>query len=80
MMKNGKKTITIVKWIQMLLEQLLQKETLPEGEIPKESGPGDTSSLHSREADKNSQKEKTPEREEEEDMDSEDSDDTRSQY
>ena len=40
------------------------KENLPEGETPKEYGPGDTSSVHSREADENSQKEKTPEREE----------------
>ena len=50
------------------------KENLPEGETLKESGrPGDTSSIHSREADENSQKEKTPEREEEV-MDSEDPD------
>ena len=56
------------------------KENLPEGldETPKESGPGNTSSVHSRDADENSQKEKTPEREEEEVMDSEDSDDNQS--
>ena len=43
-------------------------ETPPDGldETPKESGPGDASSIHSRDADKNSLKEeKTPEREEE---------------
>ena len=51
-------------------------EDLPAGldETPKESGPGDTSSLHFRDHDQNSQKQKTPD-EEEEVMDSEDSDD-----
>ena len=44
---------------------------------PKESGPGDTSSIHSRDADKNSKREKTPEREKEV-MDSENSDDNQS--
>ena len=48
----------------MLLEQLLlQRQNLPDGlgETSKESGPGDTSSLHSREDDeKNSQKETDP--------------------
>ena len=54
-------------------------ETPPEGldETPKESGPGDASSIHSRDSDQNSQKEKTPEREEEV-MDSEDPDDNQS--
>ena len=54
-------------------------ENLPDGldETPKESGPGDTSSIHSRDADQNSQKQKTPD-EEEEVMDSEDSDDNQS--
>ena len=54
-------------------------EDLPAGldETPKESGPGDTSSLHSRDPDQNSQKQKTP-NEEEEVMDSEDSDDNQS--
>ena len=64
----------------MLLEQLLLRRKLsPDGldETPKESGPGDASSIHSREEEeKNSQKEKTPEREE--DIDSEDSDDNQS--
>ena len=48
-------------------------ENLPDGldETTKESGPGDTSSIHSRDADQNSQKQKTPD-EEEEVMDSED--------
>ena len=52
----------------------ITNETPPEGldETPKESGPGDASSIHSRDADQNSQMEKTPEREEEV-MDSEDS-------
>ena len=55
------------------------KETPPEDldETPKESGPGDASSIHSRDTDRNSQKDKTPEREEEV-MDSEDSDDNQS--
>ena len=53
------------------------KKNIPEDETPKESGYGDTSSIHSREADENSQKGMTPEREEE-DMDSEDSDDNQS--
>ena len=55
------------------------KETPPEGldETPKESGPGDASSIHSRNTNKISQKEKTPEREEEV-MNSEDSDNNQS--
>ena len=55
-------------------------EDLPGGldETSKESGPGDTSSLHSRDQDHIcSQKQKTPD-EEEEVMDSEDSDDNQS--
>ena len=43
-------------------------------EKPEESGPGDASSIHSRDADQHSQMEKTPEREEE-NMDSEDPED-----
>ena len=44
------------------------KENLPKSKTPKESGLGDTtSSLHSREANDNSQKEKIPEREEDSD-------------
>ena len=52
------------------------KETPTEGskEKPEESGPGDASSVHSRDADQHSQIEKTPEREEEY-MDSEDPED-----
>ena len=54
-------------------------ENLPDGldETPKESGPGNTSSIHSRDANQNSQKQKAPD-EEEEVMDSEDSDDNQS--
>ena len=54
-------------------------EDLPDGldEPPKESGPGDTSSLHPRDHDQNSQKQKIPD-EEEEVMDLEDSDDNQS--
>ena len=54
-------------------------EDLPDGldETPKESRAGDTSSLHSRDHDQKSQKQKTPD-EEEDVMDSEDSDDNQS--
>ena len=60
----------------MLLEQLplqMKKPSDDLNELPKESGPGDTSSLHSSENEQNSQK-KTHDREEV--MDSDDPDDT----
>ena len=47
-MKKTKKTIPIVRRIQMFLEQPLLKKQTP-NEIPENSGPGDGTSIHSRE-------------------------------